>query len=94
MAGGPSHLETLDFKPTLAQEDGKPMPSSLTKGKQIAQLQGAELRCLGPQHVFQKYGQSQQEISTALPHLGTIADKICILRSVQTQQINHDPAHT
>ena len=94
MAGGPSHLETLDFKPTLAKEDGKLMPSSLTKGKQIAQLQGAELRCLGPQHVFQKHGQSQQEISAALPHLGTIADKICIIRSVQTQQINHDPAHT
>src|ERR1041385_2957969 len=42
MAGGPSHLETFDYKPKLAQMDGKPMPESLTKGQQLAQLQGQE----------------------------------------------------
>ena len=50
MAGGPSHLETLDYKPTLAQRHGEPMPESITDGQPIAQLQGAKsLRVLGPQ---------------------------------------------
>ena len=54
MAGGPSHLETLDHKPTLAEMDGKPMPASITAGQPIAQLQGKELKCLGPQLSFVK----------------------------------------
>src|SRR5688500_3252267 len=49
MAGGPSHLETLDHKPALAKMHGTPMPESLTKGQQIAQLQGQKLVCYGPQ---------------------------------------------
>ena len=56
MAGGPSHLETFDYKPKLAEMDGKPMPESFTKGQPIAQLQGKALKCLGPQHVFKKCG--------------------------------------
>ena len=94
MAGGPSHLETLDYKPKLAELDGQPMPESVTQGQPIAQLQGQTLRCLAPQHAFAKYGTSQQEIATILPHIGGIADDICIIRSMQTEQINHDPAHT
>ena len=94
MAGGPSHLETFDHKPALATMHGKPMPESYTKGQQLAQLQGKELRCFGPQHPFRKYGESGQEMSTILPHIGSIADDICILRSMHTEQINHDPAHT
>ena len=54
MAGGMTHLETWDPKPTLAKLNGQPMPESVTKGQQIAQLQGAKLNCLGPQHPFQK----------------------------------------
>ena len=96
MAGGPSHLETLDYKPKLAEMDGQPMPKSFTEGKQIAQLQGQrdKLKCLGPTHRFMRFGQSGQQISTILPHIGTLADDICIIRSMQTDQINHDPAHT
>ncbi len=94
MAGGPSHLETFDHKPKLAEFDGEVMPASITEGQPIAQLQGKELRCLGPQHAFVRCGKSQQEISTIFPHIGTIADDICIVRSMMTEQINHDPAHT
>lgn len=94
MAGGPSHLETLDFKPELAKQHGKPMPQSLTKGQPIAQLQGRELKCLGPQHGFTPSGRSGQMISDALPNIQTIADDICVVRSLTTKQINHDPAHT
>ncbi|MAG55606.1 MAG: sulfatase [Planctomycetes bacterium] len=94
MAGGPSHLETFDFKPELAKLHGKAMPKSFTAGQQIAQLQGKALKALGPQHPFRRWGRSGQEISTVLPHIGSIADQICIIRSMQTDQINHDPAHT
>jgi hypothetical protein len=94
MAGGPSHLETFDDKPKLAELNGKPMPESFTTGQQIAQLQGKALNCFAPQFPFAKFGKSGQQISTILPHISTIADEICIVRSMHTEQINHDPAHT
>lgn len=94
MAGGPSHLETFDHKPKLAEMNGKPMPESFTKGQPIAQLQGAKLNCLGPQHAFKKVGKNGQEISSIFPFIHKIADDICIMRSLRTEAINHDPAHT
>jgi hypothetical protein len=94
MAGGPSHLETFDHKPELARLDGTTMPESLTKGQSIAQLQGQELKCMRPQFDFAKYGQSGQEITSVFPHMSTIADDMCIIKSMYTDQINHDPAHT
>ena len=94
MAGGPTHLETFDYKPKLAEMDGKPFPESFTKGQPIAQLQGKELKCQGPLTRFRKYGRNGQEISDFLPWTAKIADDICIIRSMVTEQINHDPAHT
>ena len=94
MAGGPSHLETLDNKPKLAEMHGQPMPESFTMGQPIAQLQGAQLKCFAPQHPFKKFGESGQELSEIFPQIGTIADEICIIRSLRTEAINHDPAHT
>ena len=73
---------------------GKPMPESFTKGQQIAQLQGTELHCFGPQYEFKRFGKSGQEICELFPHIGSVADDICIVRSMSTEQINHDPAHT
>jgi hypothetical protein len=94
MSGGPSQFETFDYKPELARLDGQPMPESVTQGQPIAQLQGFKLVCMAPRIPFQRWGASGQEIATILPHTGTIADEICIIRSMQTDQINHDPAHT
>ncbi|WP_417396416.1 DUF1501 domain-containing protein [Gimesia chilikensis] len=94
MAGGPTHLETFDYKPKLAEMDGKPFPESYTKGQPIAQLQGRDLKCQGPLTKFRKYGENGQEISDFLPWTAKIADDICIVRSMVTEQINHDPAHT
>ena len=95
MAGGMSHLDTFDHKPKLTELHGQPMPESITKGQQIAQLQGAKLNCFAPQHPFQKWGQSGQEFSSIWPNLGAkCADDMCIVRSVFTEAINHDPAHT
>ncbi len=94
MAGGPSHLETFDYKPELARLDGQPMPESFTKGQPIAQLQNTKLKCLGPLFPFRRHGQSGQQISDMLPGIAGIADDIAIVRSMHTDQINHDPAHT
>jgi Protein of unknown function (DUF1501) len=95
MAGGMSHLETFNYRPKLAEMNGQPMPESITRGQQIAQLQGAKLNCFAPQHPFVRCGQSGQEISSVFPQIaGTIADEMCIVRSMHTDAINHDPAHT
>ncbi len=95
MAGGMSHLDTFDFKPKLQELDGQPMPESVTQGQQIAQLQGKKLVCFAPQHPFQKYGQAGLEISTIWPELGSkCADDLCLVKSLFTEAINHDPAHT
>jgi hypothetical protein len=94
MAGGPSHLETFDPKPELARLDGQPMPPSFTRGQPIAQLQGQKLKCLGPLYKFRPAGESGIPIAECLPNIARIADRICVVRSMQTDQINHDPAHT
>jgi hypothetical protein len=93
MAGGPSHLETFDYKPKLAEMDGQPMPESLTRGQQLAQLQGQTLLCLGPQFRFAKRGKNQTFVSELFPHIGSVIDDICLVRSMTTDAINHDPAH-
>ena len=94
MSGGPSHLETFDYKPKLDQMDGKPMPESFTKGQPIAQLQGQALRVLGHQTKFRKHGHCGQMVSDFLPHTAKMVDDIAVIRSMVTEQINHDPAHT
>ncbi len=93
-AGGPSHLETFDFKPKLLEMNAKGMPESFTKGQQVAQLQGKTLKCFGPQFGFKSFGKSGQQICELFPHIGSVADDVCIVRSMWTEQINHDPAHT
>jgi hypothetical protein len=93
MAGGPSHLETLDWKPELRRLHGQPFPESFTKGQQLAQLQNAKLLAYGPQHEFQRFGKSGQNICGLFEKIGSLADDICIVRSMVTEQINHDTAH-
>lgn len=93
MAGGPSQLETFDYKPMLAEMHGKPMPESFTKGQQLAQLQGQKLICYGPQHPFAKFGKNQTEICSLFPQFGSVLDDVCLVRSMTTEAINHDPAH-
>lgn len=94
MAGGPSHLETFDYKPKLNELDGQPMPTSFTKGQPVAQLRGQELKIQGHLTKFRKHGECGQWISDYLPHQAEVADELCVLRSMVTEQINHDPAHT
>ena len=93
MAGGPSHLETFDWKPELKRLDKQPFPESFTKGQQLAQLQNTELKARGAFTEFKKCGRSGLEISNLFPNLQRVADELCVIRSMQTEQINHDPAH-
>ncbi len=93
MAGGPSHLESLDPKPELDRIDGQPFPASFTAGQQLAQLQNAELKARKSFVKFKKWGQSGLEMSELFPHTGALADDLCVIRSMTTEQINHDTAH-
>ena len=93
MAGGPPHLELFDNKPVLKKLDGQPFPESFTKGQQIAQLQGAVLKARGGSFEFKKWGKSGTEITDIFPHIGSVADDLCVVRSLKTEQINHDTAH-
>jgi hypothetical protein len=92
MAGGPSHLESLDPKPALDRIHGQPFPESFTRGQQLAQLQNTELRARGSFARFRNWGRSGLEMSELFPRIGGMADHLCVIRSMFTEQINHDPA--
>ncbi|MCG8584544.1 MAG: DUF1501 domain-containing protein [Pirellulales bacterium] len=94
MAGGPSHLETFDYKPMLDKMNGKPMPESFTKGQPIAQLQGKKLNVQGHLTKFKKYGKAGTMVSDYMPWAAKMVDDIAVIKSMVTEQINHDPAHT
>ncbi|MGI9473646.1 MAG: DUF1501 domain-containing protein, partial [Rubripirellula sp.] len=93
MAGGPSHVESLDPKPELDRIDGQPFPTSFTQGQQLAQLQNTELKARKSFVDFKHYGECGTEMSSLFPHLGSVADDLCVIRSMTTEQINHDTAH-
>jgi Protein of unknown function (DUF1501) len=94
MAGGPSHLETLDPKPTLAAVHGQPIPESITGGQPFSPHNRATNVCVAPQTAFRRCGQSGHELATVFPRLAAVADDLCIIRSMQTDTFVHDPAHT
>jgi hypothetical protein len=91
MAGSPSQLELFDYKPELGRQDGKDCPMSFLAGKQFAFIQGVP-KMLGPQYPFQQRGQSGQWISDRLPLFSTVADDVCFIKSMFTDQFNHGPA--
>lgn len=91
MAGAPSTLDLFDYKPKLNELSGKPCPEEFYKNQQFAFIKGVP-KLLGTPHTFAKHGQSGQEMSNILPHLATVADELCIIRSMHTDQFNHAPA--
>ncbi|HEY0455738.1 MAG TPA: DUF1501 domain-containing protein [Verrucomicrobiae bacterium] len=91
MAGAPSQLDLFDSKPELAKLDGKPLPPSVIGGQRYAFIR-PDAAVMAPRFKFKKYGQSGAEISEMLPHIGSIADDICLIKSVTTDQFNHAPA--
>lgn len=91
MAGAPSQLELFDHKPLLTELSGRPLPPSVIGGQRYAFIQ-PDAAVLGPQFKFSRYGQCEMELSSAMPHLATIADDVCLIRSMHTDQFNHAPA--
>ena len=91
MGGAPSQYELLDNKPELARLEGSPLPASIIGNQRFAFIR-PDAAVMGPRFKFARHGQCGAEISSAAPHLAGIADDICILRSVQTDQFNHAPA--
>src|SRR5690349_20959538 len=91
MAGAPSQLELFDYKPELMKMDGQDCPPSLLEGKRFAFIRGVP-KMMGPQAKFAQHGQSGAWISENMPHLASIADEICFLKAVTTDQFNHAPA--
>jgi uncharacterized protein (DUF1501 family) len=91
MAGAPSQLDLFDYKPKLAEIEGKPIPPEVIGGQRYAFIR-PDAAVLGPRFKFARYGQSGAELSEMLPHLATVVDEICIIKSVHTDQFNHAPA--
>jgi hypothetical protein len=90
MEGGPSQLDLFDPKPELAKWNGRPLPASMTKDLRLA-FTKPNAAVLASPRTFQKYGQSGIEYSDYIPHIGSCADDICLVRSMYTDAFNHHP---
>ena len=91
MEGAPSQLDLFDPKPALQRFHGQPLPPSLTKGHDFAFIK-ANAKVLGSPRTFSRHGQSGAELSDFLSAWKPIADDLCIVRSMQTDAFNHQPA--
>ncbi|MFO0948931.1 MAG: DUF1501 domain-containing protein [Planctomycetota bacterium] len=91
MAGGPSHLDLFDYKPKLAQYEGKSIPPEVIGGQRYAFIR-SDAAALGPRFKFHRHGNCGAEIADVMPHLAKVVDELCIVRSVRTDQFNHAPA--
>lgn len=91
MAGAPSQLELFDPKPSLVKYHGQECPDELLKGERFAFIKGKP-KLLGSPYQFEQVGQSGQWVSELLPHFKEIADDVCVIRTMQTDQFNHAPA--
>ncbi len=96
MSGGPSQLETFDHKPELVRRTGEDLPASVRMGQRLTGMsaQQANLPMAGSIFGFQRHGRSGAWISDLLPWTAKVADDLCIVRSLHTEAINHDPAIT
>ncbi len=95
-SGGPSHLDLFDDKPVLRARFNEDLPDSVRRGQRITGMVASQARlALQPsKFAFQRGGKSGTSISDLLPHTRSIADDICVIRSMHTEAINHDPAIT
>ena len=91
MEGGPSQMDLFDPKPMLNKLHGQPLPESMTKDMRFAFIQKETATVLGSHQQFKKYGESGMDFSTWLPHIGSCADDICMIRSMHTDAFNHHP---
>jgi hypothetical protein len=91
MVGAPSQLELFDFRPELQKYNGQDCPQSYLEGQRFAFIKGVP-KLLGPQYPFKQHGQSGAWVSDRLPHFSEVVDKVCFIKTMQTEQFNHGPA--
>ena len=96
MAGGPSHIDTFDYHPRVRELHGIELPATVRMGQRITTMTSGQksFPVAAPMFKFQRYGQHGTWVSELLPHVSKIVDEICILKSLHTEAINHDPAIT
>ena len=95
-SGGPSQLETFDPKPQLKQWDGKPIPDSVRGKQRLTTMTRSQTAfpVMASEHEFGRFGNSGQTMNVLFKEMRTIADEMCLIRSLHTEPINHDPAVT
>ena len=95
-SGGPSHVDLFDPKPLLAERFGEDVPESVFRGQRVTGMVAHQSRfqVMPTKYAFARHGQCGMELSELLPHTAGIVDDICLIRSVHTEAINHDPAIT
>ncbi|MDC3256143.1 DUF1501 domain-containing protein, partial [bacterium] len=95
-SGAPSQIDTFDHKPTLSKLNGQELPDSIRNGQRLTGMTSGQTKFPAAQSIapFRQHGKSGQWISDLLPHHHKIADDICIINSMYTEAINHDPAIT
>lgn len=91
MIGAPSHLDLFDPKPELVKRDNQVCPESLLEGRRFAFI-GGELRLAGSKQTFHQHGEAGHSICSLLPNLAKVADELCMVHSLHTEEINHAPA--
>ncbi|MEM9382803.1 MAG: DUF1501 domain-containing protein [Planctomycetota bacterium] len=96
MSGGPSQLDLWDPKPLLRERNGEELPESVRRGQRLTGMSGNQstLPLAGSLFEFARHGESGAWVSELLPHTAAIVDDLCIVRSLETDAINHDPAAT
>lgn len=94
--GAPSQLESFDYKPLLREKMGEELPDSIRQGQRLTGMTAgqASFPLVGSYYGFKQYGESRAWISDLFPHTAKIVDDLCIVRSMHTEAINHDPALT
>lgn len=91
MAGAPSQIDLFDPKPKLNELDGQPLPKSMTENVRFAFIEKETAKLMGSKRTFQKYGECGMDFSDLLPHMGTCADDLLMIRSLHSEQFNHHP---
>ena len=96
MSGGPSHIDLFDYKPQLKKHHGEELPASVRMGQRITGMTSGQksFPCASSLFKFEQHGKSGTWMSELLPHIGGGLGGICLIRSLHTEAINHDPAMT
>jgi len=95
MSGGPSQIETFDPKPVLTKQHGRPLPDSIRMGQRLTTMTSThKIRAAKSDHKFGRYGKCGHEMNVLFKNLSKVSDELCVVRSMYTEPINHDPAVT